>query len=739
MLKKFGMVVSVVALLTLALVGCKNGMLGEDEATVNGEREAGGRTAKVTITNFAQNGNGATRSVVGGPLRTIAPTVADVKGGNYVFIAEGTNNKQTMDAARVSIDPTTGRVDLSSLTSGIWVIKITAYDKALLQAENVNPDNPGTTVQDILAKVDTCAVLSGSAYVDLRKSNSDVAITLTPHGLGTQGKVTVDLELHIDDQTKIRDRVYNVSLGLYDKVTGAIVDVSDVSLVAQAGTTISYGPYTADVGEYIFKMIITDPTNTNGPWYWSDNLIVEGNRETNGDITLSKLIGEAPKEPTNFAVYWDSTKVDSTQGEFTATFAWDRQSFNEENFELQIFDLTEKYEHTGQMMYDGQQFTNATDLWRHINDEVTGVLNKENQFSTSYPIWAKDGNLLAGSTKTNYRLKTGHVYVFRIRSSNVNGKSNWVNMMTTPGQLPASGPTVIASVSRFDKEIVNLFTITYNLQDSFVIAEENQQIDRAKIETNSFPVAYNPAQPYSLTLLPKGIGVTSYLLFKKSATGTANDVNSEYVSGWTGWREKNNPALEFIQGKTTYDKWSDIELITIGGASSNSAMIDVISAGTYAELLNDATRVLVKTNNLNTPTTWQDTDKLSGKATDVSSTTVGFGKIGNDYALNLKTGGDDTKYLLFSVGEDIAGGGPEEGKMKDAEGREFKVSKVELSLEQNGWVTKSAIGTPQGVIDLTGLMGGNYTLRVYAYNEQGYRFSYQTELIIKYDDELIRP
>ena len=52
MLKRVGMVLAGILLVALVLMGCKNALLGEEDATVNG-RAAGVRTATITVTNFA--------------------------------------------------------------------------------------------------------------------------------------------------------------------------------------------------------------------------------------------------------------------------------------------------------------------------------------------------------------------------------------------------------------------------------------------------------------------------------------------------------------------------------------------------------------------------------------------------------------------------------------------------------------------------------------------------------------
>lgn len=84
MLKSIGVVASSVILYTLMLIGCKNALLEQDVATVNGIRDAGLRTASITVTNLISSENqGAFRSIVANPIEK------DLTQGNYVLVAEG--------------------------------------------------------------------------------------------------------------------------------------------------------------------------------------------------------------------------------------------------------------------------------------------------------------------------------------------------------------------------------------------------------------------------------------------------------------------------------------------------------------------------------------------------------------------------------------------------------------------------------------------------------------------------
>ena len=90
-----------------------------------------------------------------------------------------------------------GKINLSSLEAGVWTLTITAYEKALL-GEGVD----SMTADQIVDKKATCAVLSGNAVVDLTKSNATTSVTLTPDGIGTEGKVALTLKFNQEDLNK---------------------------------------------------------------------------------------------------------------------------------------------------------------------------------------------------------------------------------------------------------------------------------------------------------------------------------------------------------------------------------------------------------------------------------------------------------------------------------------------------------------------------------------------------------
>lgn len=709
MLKKIGMTASVLALMVLMLAGCSNGMLEKDDATVNGQLVERSNI-QLTITNFAGSSSG--------PLRTIAPEQPDITGGGYVFVATGTSVRKTMTPTIITVDAN-GNADLTGLEVGLWNLTVTAYDITKLGA--VDQGN-ATAVMGVAE----AAVLSGSALLDARGTSGNAEITLTPSGLGTEGDVDLTIQFNQDDQQKIQTGNFTVKIGLYDRVDGAAKDEEDKSVDARASATVDYEAADMAKGEYTFKVTIED--GQGRVWNYSDNLYVLGNTTTDGNIILPQLIGEAPAAPEKFVVYWDSSRVDSVTGDFIATFAWDRTSYNESSYDLQILDITDKFGDTGNgVEYDGQQVQDAAALWTAINDEVTGVMGKDNYSSTAYPIFGKEGSLLAGSNKVEYKLQTGRVYAVRIRTVNANGNSAWVNIQAV--NEPQSKPTA-GTAKKFEGIVVNLFTITYEL-DKFILLKDAQLATTDAIHTNVVADAYVPGTPHTIDYK-----VADYQLYPSSFNGTAAVGSPDRITAWNGWANLANKATLYTD---EYDGYENVVVIPAG--ASHSASLDVIAPGTYKDLLTDQVLLIDLQTTNGVTVTWDKSKNLAGKTTDVSSTTLGLGQVGGVYAVNMDAGQPATKQILyFSVGDEVPQAGVggaqfEEGKLVDADGRTQMIEKVTYILKDtSGKEIAKVEGRVSASIEITGENDGDYILYVEATSSTGYNFSFQTPFIITYND-----
>lgn len=388
------------------------------------------------------------------------------------------------------------------------------------------------TADQIVDKKETCAVLSGNAVVDLTKSNATTSVTLTPDGIGTNGKVNLTLNFNEEDLNKPASRGLKYVAGLYNKINGEKINATE-----EAG--LANGTYSVDSvkkGLYTFKVTITAGDGT-GPWYYSDDIYIEGNRTTAETIDLPKIIGEVPADPVGLTATLDTENAEL--GRYTANFTWTRKSYNESGFELEIVELDSIPATIGETLFD-----------------ESNIFTVENFASTEYPIYAKDGTLLAGSEGINYYLETGKVYVARIRAVNYNGKSDW----------------------KYIESIINCYTVTYDFA-GYKLIKESETLKPSIVEF----VSYNATTPYT----PK---YEDYDLYK-----TNDEPTEENAITWSGWKNR--------IGGAKVESYTGFENIVLTPNIENYLDFEIESAGTYKDLLEGKLYVGTATNPTTATTT----------------------------------------------------------------------------------------------------------------------------------------
>lgn len=449
--RKNSFVTALLATVTLLFVGCSNGL--NTPGTVKGVDAV--RDVCIELTNFASSDTSA---------RTIAPdAISKDDTENYIFIAEGKNARKTFGP--VICDISEGKINLSNLDAGVWTITITMYDNALLEG--------ATEVADIVTK--DAAVLSGNAVVDLTKANATTSMTLTPDGIGTNGKVVLALNFDNADEEKVASKGLKYVAGLYNKINGEKINETTETDLADGTYSVDY----IEKGLYTFKVTIT-ATDGTGPWYYSDDIYIEGNRTTEETIDLPKIIGEVPTAPEALTATLDTDNAEL--GRYTANFTWTRTSYNESGFELEIVELDEIPATIDETLFD-----------------ESNIFTVENFTSTEYPIYAKDGTLSAGSTNIDYYLETGKIYVARIRAVNYNGKSGWA----------------------YIGDFMNKFTVEYDFA-GYKLIKDDETLTPSIVEF----VSYNATTPYT----PKYV---DYDLYK-----TNDDPTSADAITWSGWKNR---------------------------------------------------------------------------------------------------------------------------------------------------------------------------------------------------------
>ena len=778
MLKSIGVVASSVILYTLMLIGCKNALLEQDVATVNGIRDAGLRTASITVTNLISSENqGAFRSIVANPIEK------DLTQGNYVLVAEGFSSAASFQPTVVAFDAG-GGVDLKDLTPAVWTIDFSLYDEDKLQGQNPGVNN----LFDKMAEA-KALVLGGTIVIDLTDSSSSGRITLTSDGIDGEGNVSLTFNLTQEDwdvikggQPNPQGNGYSIKIGIYDPQTGNAIsstgapgvpfekDYSTITAKDGIGGRIG-DAFTGNFnnGVYVVRVTITDSQKKRH--MWSDKIHVEANRDITEQISIDRLIGEGPTAPSNFGVFFD--KDNSGSNYYRAIFKWTRESFNETGFELQIFDVTDSVKLTGAGNITNILNTRLSDsatLWNEVKAtadvQTDSILTPANMDSNrvSFPLYVRDGQgtLNAGSETVSYDLDISKIYAVRIRSTNESGSSDWVTY--DPAQ---NTPDVHNTLPEF-KWIIGATELIYKL-DGFLLLKDSATGGPAyanpgdKISSDKqyemFDPDGNTTLKYTATAATAGAG--GYVTI--TGTGVADkyrfypadfnndpaqeDKSLKSFNGWTADKLYNgtNPITNLYFG---------FGLVTLSpsGFSGTSGVIDeVITAGIFKDFVKEDTVWLQMgaaggiggLNWADKNLTWYKTTGTSLAAKGRTATSIGKVSIGGQQVVTIELHNQVGVGVSNPVLYIITGENPDTapGQFTDTvNSKPRTTNRVTYTLENvrgNVVRTKTINGTGAGDLDLTGLLGGNYVLRVTDYfgnfiSEKSF------QIVIKYTTDVVQ-
>ncbi len=768
---------------SMVLLGCPHNNLIEHDV-VSGSGATSGRGSnggvKLVITNFTDNSAGTNRAnnAVLNPLRTIAPDHIDLTTGmdNYVYVANGTgSNGDTYGPQYITLDAGTAFLGITG--AGVWNITVEAYEVAALLTSGMtgplNTDIMTEKTADQLQRDGTAAlVLKGSATLNLDNGNaSTVTMTLSNDGVGTEGKVSVDVHFDTtDDRNKIRDNSYDVKVALYDYVTGEMVPNSDETIISgiMPNNPDVYNPTRATIGKgrYQFRLSVVDGTSGQVVAYWVDDIYVEGNRTTNAEVHITDLFN-SPSDLSDLKVYYSGRRDSDLKDGYLAYIAWAGLSYNAVGIELEIADITQWYRYEGSNhkanftgIGTGSDVTidTADALWDAIDadsdvrDAVVTTISwdKSPQEVTRYPAIWMEGSLLNGSSSVAFMMQTGHVYSVRARAAGAQAPSDWFTFGTAQGAVAAQQPSAVVGagvVTPFDKTnsvgLFDLYEVFYELGDAYLLNKAGAGGTFGTNATASDLISYHqydPAAGYQVSLKYTDMSSPAendwFLYPKTTAGGLPVDNIADRITTWSGWKNKNG-SDEYTKNNswTPYTGHSNLTLVQLGATGSVSIKSE--TSGTFNVL--DENKVLVDVlqdeSQLVTAVGWGEL--TNSNDSNVKNTGLGLGKDNTRYILNLSRGAVQRTFLYVAVGKDPTA--PNVGKLMDENGNEFTVSSIEVTLKKGLTTYKTftqKVG-PMAVCGLDGMASGDYTLEVKILTSSGYWQSYQVPLAIKYDDQII--
>ena len=794
---KVWLALGLVAAAALVLAGCphNNRLEGGGGAGNGGGSRGGSDGVQLVITNFVSEEGAANRSAswLGGPQRTIAPEHVDLKGNtdDYVFIASGTGNG-TYGPEFINVVETTGVAALNISGSGVWEVTVDAYAVAKLNGQggvtgtdktNIMAD--ATNVAKIVALKDTARVLTGRATVDLG-SGSQVTLTLSNDGVGTQGDVNVSIDLKTPaDVTKITDNNYKVKVALYSYATGDMVATSDDEVhdgVGAIAPPVVYSVSNIPKGHYQIRLTVTDNGGTKDLAYAVEEIHVEGNRTTDESWLIYNLFNE-PTKPTDLKVYYSAPRSTDLKDGYLAYFSWAGVSYNAAGVVLEIADITKYYSYTvGQHKAAFDAFGGTADLtigdvnalWNEIDQQqtvkeavVTTLSWKDNpQEATMYPAIWMDGSMMNGSNTVTFLMQTGSVYSARIKAAGAQSDSDWHTLGTGAGATAVgTAPNVLVGVpggvtaTEFNaltaaSGLFGLYEVVYEVGNNYILnkAGAGGTWNGVGTATSTDLVSYhqyNPGAGYTVTMKYAVMNAPAendwFLYNRVAADGAAPDNIDDRIQTWIGWKNKNSPAEKYSitnAWATQYTGHKNLYLIPEG--AGGTVIVQAETSGTFDVLQADSNIwIAIEADDTKTAANagWVelatgDTNPTGG-GTNVKNTELGLQPDTTRYILNLNRGGGNPTVLYFAVGDDSTAN---IGTLTDKNGNQFAAQAIQVALMKGltEYTTFNVKPTePVAYYQMDGVASGDYTLRVKILSSSGYWQTYQVPFVVKYDDQVI--
>lgn len=798
---KVWLALGLVAMACLVLAGCPHNNLLDSSGGGGAGNGGGGRGGsdgvRLVITNFVSEEGAANRSAswLGGPQRTIAPEHIDLTDQTtlekYVFVANGTSTSgDTFGPKFIDIAQGTGEVNLDISGSDAWTITVEGYAVDKLTGPLGAADRNGILQKqpnEVTAQKADALVLQGGAILDLGAGGNRVTLTLTNDGVGTNGDVNLDIYFDTDaDKTKIEDNTYDVTVALYDLVTGEMVATTENKIITgtRPADPENYNVTDVPKGNYQFRLTVTDPADSDkAVAYYVDEIVVEGNRAASttsqhqDGVHIANLFND-PSKPTGFEVYWSKPQAGELKEGYLAYFQWSGLSYNAVGVDIEIADITNWYKYDAakdKVAFNGDQELNAqTDIWTQIDGlPGAGAVQKEavvtnlswNSFyqdAQEYPAIYRDGSQLTGSSGVVFLMESGHVYSARIRAVGAQAPSDWVVVGTAGTVVQPQNLAGVAggvNATKFERPatvgLFDLYTVTYDLQDQFLLFKTTDGVSIGTKATTDDLLSYHeykPGTPYQVVMkygnMTAPVTNDWFLYPQLTSNGQAPTQLNDRRQGWTGWENSHDASQKFTVGNNWgapgYSGHKNLRLTQVGGGSGG-VQVKAETSGTFNVL--DDTNVLVAIEADETKTVqdagWQELtngDTNGGVGTDVKTTGLGLGKDNTRYILNLNRGATTKTFLYVAVGDDATA--DKVGILTDENNSEFIVGDIQVEVKKGLTNVKSftqvASSAAAAWANMDGMASGDYTLHVKIRTSTGYYQTYQVPLAVKYDDQVIQ-
>lgn len=318
-MKKLTRILALAAsLLAFTFIGCNTSV---DDATVSGGELRETKQLKIYATSkddviyFSESG-----------ARTITPAAIDGSSAEYHFWLSGKNiitgDDLYEEPKDVKFVPYSG-----STTEGIVNVNLDVANYELTLEVTKNASYAASEV-----------ILVAKAYADLRY-NESIRFFLMPASTG-KGKVQIKLYTagwDLSTKTGYKAIAKIAKLDTDEELAAYKKEHTTLATAADSATDfIDNQPKDIDAGTYNF---VVEFTNNTKSFFWSDRIVILPNQTTTATIGIPPVIGELPNAPENLYVGYKVPSNDDALY-YMAEFNWEDKSNNEQNFQLDILDIT---------------------------------------------------------------------------------------------------------------------------------------------------------------------------------------------------------------------------------------------------------------------------------------------------------------------------------------------------------------------------------------------------------------
>ena len=455
----------VAAAAALMFASCSNISEG-DSASYYSKNEASAKAEKTLVATV--NGITSIEAVQSQVAsRTVLPEPQAIDAG-LVYVLEGKSSiGGKIDAKSVTVkagsETGTGTVTISFPDTSIWELTLTAYKDSAdasaathVQEKEYSAPNTanGAAAGSTVKKYAYNPVLTATTEVSLVAGTPTITFNMNVKGLETPG--TVAIGANPSDDSKKAGFVYtgnsvkitHYEIALYDRISGAaILNKAEQSVAATTGkvpVTVSAGTvdFSADStslanvapGEYVLGITFYNRYNEVDyqVGFWSDYVVVAPGQTT----TFSELItgiDEKPKAPENFTA--ELVANSEVNGTFLAKLTWEDKATNENNYEIDLYEVNDDAAKTELTVETIKTAANATKLatlgFSSHYDADTVESDKIVDFKDG-SLYYGGGSLFASSEEATLKLDTGKLYEVVIRAvKSANDKSDDVARTAT--------------------------------------------------------------------------------------------------------------------------------------------------------------------------------------------------------------------------------------------------------------------------------------------------------------------